>query len=102
MTTEQEAGHEGAARAWSAADDEWKAMAEAAVENVALALPEFCVDAIWDSGLPKPKEARAIGHVMRTAARNGIIEKTDVFVKSQQVGCHATDRRIWRSLVCAA
>ena len=91
-------GYDGARRAWEGTDDEWKEAAKQAVAKCIVRQPEFCSDDVWATGLPKPREARALGHVIVFFARDGHIEKTTRFKRSEQEGCHGMDVRIWRSL----
>lgn len=90
------------AQAEANAPQQWLADARAAVRHLAAKHPTFIVDAIWELGLPKPPEARAIGAVIQWAAREGLIVGTDDFLPSAQAGCHHVPRRVWRSLVFEA
>lgn len=83
------------------ANETWLDFARYAVAQVALARPDFIVDAVWEAGLGKPPEARAIGAVMTWAKREGLIEPTNEFRPSNQAGCHRVPRRVWRSLAYA-
>lgn len=82
-------------------DEEWKRQARAAVERLARSTPEFISDAVWDTGLEKPHEPRALGPIMRWAQAQGLIAPTDRLETSAQVASHAMPRRVWRSLVYA-
>jgi hypothetical protein len=86
------------AQAEANAPEQWLHDARETVRHLAHAHPTFIVDAVWDTGLPKPPEARAIGPVMLWAAREGLIVGTDQFIPSAQEGCHGVPRRVWRSL----
>jgi hypothetical protein len=81
------------------AEADWTTRARAAVEHVARSQPEMCSDDVWRTGLEKPREARALGPVMRWAAQRGLVVRTATFRQSAQAGCHAMDVRVWRSLV---
>lgn len=81
---------------------EWVAFARHVVEQVARANRFFIVDAVWEAGLGKPPNARAIGPVMQWACREGLIAPTSEFRPSAQRGCHRVPRRVWRSLVFEA
>lgn len=76
---------------------EWKDKAYATVLKVAESMQEFTPDDIWDSGLEKPVEARALGGIMRSARSKGIIEKTGRVTPTRQKESHATDVTVWKS-----
>lgn len=44
-------------------------------------------------------EPRALGALMREAARAGDIEATDAWALSERVACHRRPLRVWRSLL---
>lgn len=54
-----------------AADPEWKAEALAAVREMALRRDEFTSDDVWDAGLAKTREDRALGPIARRAGARG-------------------------------
>lgn len=87
------------ARVDVSADDAWKAAARRTIEALALSRREFTSDAVWELGLPKPREARALGPIMRWAESERLIEATDRVQETAQVNCHARPIRVWRSLV---
>ena len=60
-------------------------------------MQEFTPDDIWDFGLKKPVEARALGGIMRSAKTRGIIEKTRRLTPTRQKESHATDVTVWKS-----
>jgi len=76
---------------------EWKDKAYAAVVKVAESMPEFTPDDIWESGLEKPVEARALGGIMQSVKSSGIIEKTGRVTPTRQKESHATDVTVWQS-----
>lgn len=99
-----------AARAAAARDDaidrvergseEWQRDALDAVRQLATKLPELTTDDLWRAvDRPDDLEPRAMGAVMRSAVRAGLVERTDRTRKSVRVACHRRDVRIWRSLV---
>lgn len=102
LAAEQAAADNAIAQADTNTDPGWADRAYAAVEHCARLYPTFIVDAIWATGLPEPHEARAIGAVMRRAARDGVIESTDRVIPSTRAGCHANPRRVWRSRIYEA
>jgi hypothetical protein len=84
------------------ANQEWIAFAHHVVEQVARTNATFISDAVWEAGLGKPPEARALGAVMRWAQRERLIAPTNASRPSAQAGCHQMPRRVWRSLVFEA
>lgn len=87
------ARYEVAQRVYASLADEWKAQAHATVIAVADVLGEFTVDDLWDAGLVKPEEPRALGPVLRTAARDGFIRQTGKYAKSRYR--NATPVPVW-------
>lgn len=83
-------------------DSNWAELAYAAVLQVAHNQQEFTPDDIWETGLEKPSEARALGGVMRRAKDDGVIEKTGRVKPTTQRESHGTDVTIWRSLIYTA
>jgi hypothetical protein len=87
------------------ADERWKAAAAEVVRKVALGREEFTTDRIWGvlerefSTLETP-EPRAMGAVMRRAAKDGLIEKTDRHLPTARPEAHRRPIPVWRSLVC--
>lgn len=78
------------------ADPEWLAEALEAVYRTAERLPYFHVDSVWlDAGLTTTVENRAMGAVMRRAARLGWISKTDRVAASAR--SHGSGKPIWFS-----
>lgn len=78
---------------------EWVAFARHVVTQVAREHEWFISDAVWEAGLGKPPNARALGSVMTWARREGLIEPTNEFRPSAQKGCHRMPRRVWHSLI---
>lgn len=81
------------------ADKDWADAAFAIVCRVAKEKPEFTPDDIWEAGLRKPTEARALGGVMRRASSRKLIEKTGRSQPTRQPESHGTDVTVWRSLI---
>lgn len=81
------------------ANDDWVEYARYVIRHVARTRRTFIIDAIWEAGLPKPPEARAIGSIIRDLGREGVIEATQDFIPSAQRGNHCVPRRVWRSLI---
>lgn len=95
----QAAKQEGMDRVERNADPDWKRRAYEIVLKVAEQKPEFTPDDIWEAGLEKPAEARALGPVMATAARRRLIKKTDRVAPTRQEKSHGTDVAVWQSLI---
>lgn len=69
-----------------------------AVGEAACERPEITTDDV-DFDLPAGVDPRAWVALMRGAAREGFIEKTDRTRNSRSVKCHARPKTIWRSLI---
>lgn len=80
-------------RTYESAAEEWKAQAHATIIAVADSLAEFTVDDLWDAGLVKPDEPRAMGPVLRKAAFEGFIRQTGRYAKSRYR--NATPIPVW-------
>jgi len=94
-----ELAEEGQDRSLENAKEEWIDHAYEAIIRVAKYNKEFIVDKVWDymDGDVHTHEKRAMGALIRDAARNGIIEPTDKYQPSTQKNCHGNPRRVWRS-----
>lgn len=79
------------------AGTEWLDAAKAALVSVAKSRAEFIADQIWETGLAKPSEARALGAVVRWALAEGVISDSGRYSKSAQPGLHCSPRKVWRS-----
>lgn len=88
--------------AGNAAGEMWRAEALRVVEDLALTSSTFTADDVWEAGLEKPREGRALGAVMRQARSAGFLEPTDTYVPSRIRSNHSKPQRVWRSLVCVA
>ncbi|MFF0481086.1 hypothetical protein [Streptomyces sp. NPDC004435] len=69
------------------ADDGWKRYALGFVAELSGRMPEFTTDDLWDAGLIKPREPRALGPVMRRAAKRGLIRTTGEYRASRYRNC---------------
>lgn len=80
----------------------WKSDALAAVRALARALPEFSADEVWhrlavmDSHTYEP---RALGSIMREAARRGWITSSGRYRPSTRHECKARPVMVWLSLI---
>lgn len=86
------------------AHPEWLAEARDAVYVVALRLPQFTTDDVWDAMQDvevTTHEPRALGAVMRAAAKEGICAPSLGYVNSRRRACHLRPLRVWKSLIYA-
>jgi hypothetical protein len=89
-------------KAYRNAAGEWKRAARIAVKSIARETSEFTtreVRARLSQYGVSTHEDRALGAIMRSAAKQGVIEKTDRTVKSGERINHNRDLRVWRSLI---
>lgn len=82
----------------AAASATWKEQALDAIAYLATTRDFFCADSVWKI-LETPKEPRALGAVLSYAARQGLIEPTDRYEKSQIPEQHRRPLRVWRSRI---
>tara|TARA_R110000824_G_scaffold93279_2_gene225722 strand:+ start:492 stop:899 length:408 start_codon:yes stop_codon:yes gene_type:complete len=80
------------------ADEEWMEVAFKVVVALSRARAEFTTDSVWRRLDSAPHEPRAMGAVMRRAARAGLCVKTDRVVESKKISNHRRPIAIWRSL----
>lgn len=81
-----------------AANEEWKALADAALYEIARTKPILMPDDLWDH-VPRPREPRAAGPVFLRARRAGWITPTGNFVRSRNVKQHRTHITEYESLI---
>lgn len=94
----QERRDTGIALADQNADAAWRAHAWEVLRAYLRTHAEFFVDAFWnESGLERPREARALGALVQRAAREGLMEKTGEYRKS--VASNLSPKPVWRSLL---
>jgi hypothetical protein len=83
-------------------DPNWAHDAQRAISYLARSRPEFTTDDVWEflhrHGVNAPHEPRALGALMRNAARAGLIKPTDRVRPSDRPECHRNPKRVWRSL----
>lgn len=93
---------DGMSRAWDAANSDWKAAATAIVQHLAETQAEFTADQVWaeldDLGFTT-REHRAMGAVMRAAAVDGLIVKTDRVTPTSRPCANRRPVAIWQSLL---
>ena len=91
---------EGMARAWDHADVAWRGAAATIVRDLARTHAEFTTDHVWqqlDALGYSTTEHRAMGAVMRAAALDGVIVKTDRVAPSTRPCSHRRPVAIWRA-----
>lgn len=98
-----EGGRKGMEQAYRAADPEWKAMAFAVLNDVALRIAGFTVDDVSRS-LKNHSDLithddRALGGVMMGGKRLGWIDQRGDYTPSVRDTRHGTHTIIWRSLI---
>ena len=83
------------------AHEEWKDVALEAVYQAALVNGKFIVDEVWRYMPPdvSTHELRAMGAVMKKAAKAGWIIGTGEYEPSAKVSTHKGLRHVWRSLI---
>ncbi len=84
------------------ANPEWLEAAQWVVRRLCSQQESFTADDIWArlKELPgvKTSDHRALGAVIRWAAREGMIEHTGVYRKSYRRVCHGRPMAVWRSV----
>lgn len=92
---------DGMARAWDAANSDWKTAARSVVQQLAASNSEFTTDDVWaqlDALGFTTREHRAMGAVMRAAAVDGLIVKTDRVVPTTRPCANRRPVAVWHSL----
>lgn len=89
------------------AQPDWKTAVFTAIETLAHHQVDLTTDDIWHylamhDITTQTHEKRAMGAVMRAAAKAGLIEATGNFRESERSVCHRNPKRVWRSLVANA
>lgn len=98
----QEAKVEAVARVESHANARWLTTARQAVGWLALTQPSFTTDDVWrvlagrDASTHEP---RALGAVMKQAARLGYCTASETWQQSARSDCHGRPVRVWTSLL---
>lgn len=64
-------------------DAAWVAEAEQVVIKVMKQKGDFTSDDVWEAGLPKPSNPRALGPVLKSLSKKGLIYSTGVFKRSK-------------------
>jgi hypothetical protein len=74
----------------------WREDAITVIRALASTRKQITADDVW-AHLEHPPEPRALGHVMRRAAKLGIITPTRTYKPSKRQACHGRPVRVWRS-----
>lgn len=96
----QQARDEAIARVDAHADSAWRQRALQVVEYLAATRGTFTTDDVWEQLAVHGEathEPRALGAIMRTAARQGICAPTPTYRTSSRAACHARPVRVWRA-----
>ena len=74
------------------ADPAWLAQAYSAIQHLCAQRFSFSSDDVWAAldarNVPAPREPRALGAVMRQAARDGLLAASGTYVQSEREACH--------------
>lgn len=93
----ERAKQQGIETAYQYADLDWKAIAASAVRHCALTMPEFSTNDVWEvinkTGVTTHTN-RALGAVMQSAARSGMVRKVG-YIGSKLA--HASPVTLWQS-----
>lgn len=94
----REARDEGMDRAERGTDAEWAEKAYRVLDCLVREQKDHVTaDDLWDAGLARPREPRALGPVFRRAVRNRLIEHSGRYAQSRHR--HLAPIPVWRSLV---
>lgn len=83
------------AQAEANADEAWKELAYVAVLKLAATGIPFSASDVWQTGLPHPRQPKALGPILARAMRDKRIVPTGQWVKGQRVSRHAAPEREW-------
>ena len=84
------------------ASETWKRVAWSIVRYLAETQLEFTTDDVWQALKARrvtTHEPRAIGAVMRSFAKSGVIRNTKRMVESNREACHRRPVTVWESLL---
>ncbi len=83
------------------ADPDWVEQTLDVIYMLAVSQAELTTDDIWQTvgEVAATHEPRALGAVMRQAARLGYVRPTDRYTPSARPACHARPVRVWESLI---
>lgn len=97
----QQLNEEALARVEANADESWKQTASLVVYLVARQNEYLTSDDVWhglEGATVSTHEPRAMGAILKRAAKDGIIAATDDWRVSSRPECHGRPVRVWRSL----
>ncbi len=93
---------QGMEAAYQYADLDWKQIATKALMQCAQTKSEFTTDDMWEiinaTGVVT-SENRAMGSIMQSASRSGMIKATGYFLPSKRISKHKSPTRVWQSLI---
>jgi hypothetical protein len=95
---------EGMQVSFNFANQDWKEAANSALRHTAQVMPVFTVDDIHRalekrSPAVTTPSASALGQIMRSAAKEGLIQQTGDFRCSSRPSRHSAALRVWKSLI---
>jgi hypothetical protein len=91
-------------RVWDHANDHWKQLAYEAVQQLARTRQWFTTDDVWQvlaTSDAATHEHRAMGAVMRRAAKAGLIAKTDRVLPTTRPCANCRPVAIWHSALAS-
>lgn len=98
----ERAKQQGIEASYQYADLDWKKIASDAVRQCALQRSEFTTDDVWDiinkTGITT-SENRAMGAIMQSASRSGMLKATPTFIMSKRATKHKSPTRVWQSMI---
>ena len=98
-------GEQAMAAAYAKASEAWRREARRAIEDLARHRASFIAWEVWQllaaRGIETPNgtDGRAMGPLLRYAARKGICARTSETRPTDRVSRHGTEERVWRSLL---
>lgn len=88
---------EGMTRAERNADEAWKSLAWEWINRYLRSHATLFCDDLWASGLPRPRNARALGPIISRAVRENLMVESGNFRRS--VASNLSPKPVWRSLI---
>tara|TARA_R100000655_G_scaffold8431_4_gene22052 strand:- start:10810 stop:11124 length:315 start_codon:yes stop_codon:yes gene_type:complete len=86
-------------RSYAASPETWREKAREIAIEICYEKEEWTTDDIWEKGLAKVREPRALGGVCTRLRNEGIIEDTGRVRRSTREGNHGRKLTIWRSII---
>jgi len=101
--TARQARDDALAQVDEAANEAWKAFADAAILRIATSQPRLTSEDVWSEldaiDWIATHDPRALGARLQCAALRGIIERTDATVQGARKSAHGRPVRVWNSMV---